>query len=72
MKDEVGGKILKELIGIKATNYSFIFVKSQGVTQEKRTAKGIKKSFIQKHMNHQMLKDCLFDHEQTLATFNLI
>ncbi|XP_071098102.1 uncharacterized protein [Haliotis cracherodii] len=72
MKDEVGGKTIREFVGLRPKNYSFIFDKTPGERVEKRTAKGVQKAFVKKHLRHQMFKDCLFKHQQNISTFHQI
>ena len=55
MKDEAGGKIIEEFVGLRAKLYS---VKMHEGKEEKK-CKGIKKSVIKKTITHQDYKDCL-------------
>ncbi|XP_041376764.1 uncharacterized protein LOC121389230 [Gigantopelta aegis] len=72
MKDEAGGKIIREFLGLRAKNYSYIVDKILGVTKEELRAKGIQKTFIRKHLRHEMFKECLFEHKQTMASYHQI
>ncbi|XP_041378345.1 uncharacterized protein LOC121390564 [Gigantopelta aegis] len=72
MKDEAGGQIIREFVGLRAKNYSYIVDKTEGVTKEELRAKGIQRTFIRKHLHHEMFKDCLLKHKQTTASYHQI
>ena len=46
-KDEMGGKIIKEFVGLRAKMYSILTE-----DENKKTAKGVKKTTINKHLRH--------------------
>ena len=54
-KDELGGKVLTEFIGIRPKMYSFV-----GEDSGKR-AKGVKKSILQNGITHDDYRSCLLD-----------
>ena len=54
-KDELGGKLLTEFIGIRPKMYSYV-----GEDSGKR-AKGVKKSVLRKTISHDDYKTCLLD-----------
>ena len=54
-KDELGGKVMTEFIGIRPKMYSFV-----GEESGKR-AKGVKKSVLCKTITHEDYKKCLFE-----------
>ena len=54
-KDETAGNPIKEFIGIASKIYSFI----TGDNKEKQTLKGVKKSCVKNHINHQNYVDCI-------------
>ena len=65
-KDEMGGKLITEFVGLRAKMYS---IKTED-GKEKKTAKGILKVVKDKEIIHQNYKQCLFDklqmkHKQT-------
>ena len=66
-KDEMNGNIVQEFVGLRAKMYSLL-----DSNHEKLTAKGIKKSFVAKHLRHQMYKDCLFGESSTRAEFHTL
>lgn len=51
MKDECGVKPIEEFIGLRPKMYSLLY---DGM--EKKTAKGVKKCVIDKHLKHQAYK----------------
>ena len=54
-KDEYGGKVVKEVVGLRAKMYSIIDENDE----QKNTGKGVKKVIL-KNTEHQKYKDCLF------------
>ena len=55
-KDEVGGKIITEFVGLRAKQYSFIIEEEEEV----KKCKGIKKQVIKNNITHENYKECLF------------
>ena len=55
MKDETAGMPITSFIGIRSKMYSFMCVDDH----EKQVLKGVKRSFVSKHINHQNYKDCV-------------
>lgn len=55
-KDEVGGKIIKSFVGLKSKMYAF---KLDDTGKEFKSAKGVKKSVIEKDLNFVHFKECL-------------
>ena len=56
-KDELGGRLMTEFIGLRPKMYSFV-----GEDSGKR-AKGVKKSVLQKTITHEDYRSCLFEKE---------
>ena len=56
-KDETVGNPIREFIGLRAKMYSFMM----DAGQEKKTAKGVKKSVKEREIKHQDFEDCLFN-----------
>ena len=58
-KDEVGGKVVDEFVGLRAKLYSYkIF---DGKESKKcKGVKGVKKSVVKKSIDHEDYKKCLF------------
>ena len=71
-KDECGGKIMQEFVGLRAKLYSYIMYK--GEVEEKR-CKGVKSSVVHNEITFKDYKDCLFgkltDRKQ-MRTMNVI
>ena len=71
MKDETHGIAIQEFVGLKSKMYSMIY-EEEGCLNEKKTAKGIKKSVIKHHIKHEHCKQCLFDKTIHMSTMNQI
>ena len=56
-KDELGGRLMTEFIGIRPKMYSYV-----GEESGKR-AKGVKKSVLKKTITHEDYRSCLFEKE---------
>ena len=56
MKDEAGGRIIEEFIGLRAKLYSYIVFEGK----EEKKCKGIKKLVVRKDISHEDYKECLF------------
>ena len=56
MKDECGGKVITEFVGLRFKMYSYIKDDGKGT----KTAKGIKKNVVKKDVKHGDYKDVLF------------
>jgi hypothetical protein len=67
-KDELNGTAIHEFVGLRAKMYSFKLPHEKS----KSTAKGIKKSFLSKHIVHENYKKCLQTEETTSASFQSI
>jgi hypothetical protein len=65
-KDETAGVAIREWVGLKAKLYSFITDKS------KIAAKGVKKSFIDHHVTHDLFLQTLENKTVTRAKFRTI
>ena len=59
IKDELGGKIIKEFVAHRAKAYAFIFDDDT----EKKKAKGTKKCIVKRELIFKNYKDCLFNNE---------
>ena len=68
MKDEAGGRIIEEFVGLRAKLYSYrVF----GGKEEKK-CKGIKKSVVRKDISHEDYKECLFSKKPQMRKMNVI
>ena len=67
-KDEVGGDIIDEFVGLRAKLYSYKMLK----VEESKKCKGVKKSVIKKSIAHEDYKKCLFTGKEQLGKMNVI
>ena len=54
-KDELGGKIMKELCALRAKTYTYL------MEDDKKKAKGIKRCVIKRRLMFENYKDSLFN-----------
>ena len=66
-KDEVGGKVIDEFIGLRAKLYSYKMVEGE----ESKKCKGVKKSVVKKSIAHEDYKKCLFTGKEQLRKMNV-
>ena len=59
MKDEAGGDVILEFVGLRAKAYAFL-QETNGEIIESKKLKGIKKSVVKKKIHFDHYKDCLF------------
>ena len=64
MKDELGGKIITELVTLRTKTYSFL----TGDGKEDKKTKGTKKCVIKKKIKFNDYKKCLFSDELILKS----
>ena len=69
MKDEAGGKIIQEFVGLRAKLYS---VKMWEDSPEHKRCKWVKKNVVKKHITHEDHKNCLLDEEEQMSSMNVI
>ena len=67
-KDEVGGEIIDEFVGLRAKLYSFKIFKGE----ESKKCKGVKKLVVKKNITHENYKNCLFTRKEQLQKMNII
>ena len=63
-KDELGGKIMKEFVALRAKTYAYL---TDDDDEEKKT-KGTKKCVIKSELMLKSYKDCLFNGEVILTS----
>ena len=63
-KDELGGKIMKEFVALKAKTYAYL-MDNDG---EEKKAKGTKTCVIKRELMFENYKDCLFNGEAILKS----
>ena len=68
MKDEAGGRIIEEFIGLRAKLYSYRVFEGK----EEKKCKGIKKSVVRKDISHEDYKECLFIKKPQMRKMNVI
>src|SRR6267154_3196788 len=68
MKDECGGVMPVEFVGLRAKMYSLLLSDNK----DKSTAKCVKRSHAQKYIKHSHYKTCLQKEEQTKETFYIL
>ena len=67
-KDEVGGKVIDEFVGLRAKLYSFKMFEGEEI----KKCKGVKKSMVKKSIIHENYKECLFKEKEQLREMNVI
>ena len=68
MKDEAGGKIIEEFVGLRSKLYSYKMYEGK----EEKKCKGIKKNVIKNKITHKNYKNCLFQARTKLTKMNVI
>ena len=68
MKDEAGGRIIEEFVGLRAKLYSYSVFEGK----EEKKCKGIKKSVVRKDISHEDYKECLFSKKPQMWKMNVI
>ena len=68
MKDEAGGRIIEEFIGLRAKLYSYKMFEGK----EEKKCKGIKRSVVRKDISHEDYKECLFSGASQMRKMNVI
>ena len=67
-KDEAGGKIIKEFVGLRAKLYSYKMLEGK----EDKKCKMVKKEVIKKNITHKGYKKCLFSRREQMRKMNVI
>jgi len=70
MKDELGGKVMTEFVGLRAKMYSHIHEDGDAI-KAKQAGKGIKRSTLKK-IKHEQYRDTLIKEQQTNVSFKSI
>ena len=68
MKDEAGGKIIEEFVGLRAKLHSYKMFEGK----EEKKCKGTKKHVIKKSISHEDYKECLFSEKPQMRKMNVI
>ena len=61
-KDELGGRIMTEFVGLRPKTYSFLI----DDFEEKKKNKGTKECVVKTKLRHKSYKDCLLNRETIL------
>ena len=69
MKDECGGKVMAEFVGLRAKLYSY---KMHDSGKEEKRCKGVKQSVVKSEITFEDYKACLFSRKEQLRTMNVI
>ena len=67
-KDETGGKIIDEFVGLRAKLYSYKMLEGE----ESKKCKGVKKLVVKNSITHEDYKNCLFTGKEQLRKMNVI
>ena len=67
-KDEAGGKIIDEFVGLRAKLYSYKIFEGE----ESKKCKGVKSSVVKNSITHDDYKNCLFTGMEQLRKMNVI
>jgi RNase P subunit RPR2 len=67
-KDEANSAPPLEFVGLRSKMYSLLLPNSK----EKKTCKGVKRSYVSKVIRHKMYRDCLFNETPTSSNFFVI
>ena len=67
-KDEAGGKIIDEFVGLRAKLYSYKMLEGE----ESKKCKGVKKLVVKNSITHENYKNCLFTGKEQLRKINVI
>ena len=62
-KDEPGGEVIDEFVGLRAKLYSYKMFEGE----ESKKCKGVKKSVVKKSIAHEYYKKCLFYGKRTIT-----
>lgn len=73
-KDEAGGKIIEEFVGLRAKLYSYKMFEAneKGECKEEKKCKGVKKSVVAKDIKFDDYKRCLFEGKSQLRKMTVI
>ena len=67
-KDEAGGKVIDEFVGLRAKLYSFKMFEGEEI----KKCEGLKKSVVKWSIIHEDYKECLFTGKKQLRNMNII
>ena len=67
-KDEAGGEIIEEFVGLREKLYSYKMLQGN----EEKKCKGVKRPVVKKTIQFDYYKRCLFTGKEHLRTMNVI
>lgn len=70
-KDETAGEPITEFVGLRSKMYSFQMLKDEEL-KDTKTAKGVKRSVVERELSHNDFKRCLFENIQMNNDFHQI
>ena len=70
-RDEAGGKIIEEFVGLRAKLYSYRMYDPEGEGKEEKKCKRIKKAVTKKSITHEDYKRCLFSGTDQLRQMRI-
>ena len=70
-KDEAGGKIIEEFVGLRAKLFSYKMYSPSDEGKEEKKYKEIKKALIRKSIKHDDYKRCLFSGTDQFRQMNI-
>ena len=71
IKDETGGKIIEEFVGLRAKLYSYKMFEGKDRKLEMKKCKGVKKLVVKKNITHENYRECLFSRNQQMRKMNV-
>ena len=71
-KDEAGGLIISEFVGLRAKLYSFKILKTAAEIFEEKKCKGAKKAVVKKHTTFDDYKRRLFNNVNQMRSMNVL
>ena len=66
-KDEVGGKIIEEFVGLRSELYSYKMFDGE----EEKKCKGVKKNVVKKSIKFEDYRECLFKCKKQMRKMNV-
>ena len=71
-KDEAGGLIISEFVGLRAKLYSFKILTTAAEIFEEKKCKGAKKAVVKKHITFDDYQRCLFNNVNQMRSMNVL
>ena len=71
-KDELGGKVMSEFIGLRSKSYAFMYIDNNNIERCDKKLKWIKKNIIKETINFQHYYNCLTLKKEEYRKMNTI